>query len=83
MTDHSSVADPTSDPVDPGPGAGTVSFPAEVDPAIQQPNPPDTFSMEQQMKMGETDDNGRSKFVLKNLKCRLYVQAKTHLVLHV
>lgn len=65
MTDHSSVADPTSDPVDPGPGAGTVSFPAEVDPAIQQPNPPDTFSMEQQMKMGETDDNGRSKFVLK------------------
>ncbi|KAA0712060.1 Transmembrane protein 163 [Triplophysa tibetana] len=61
MTDSSSVADPTSDPVDPGPGA--VSFPAEVDPATipasgRQPNPPDTFSMEQQMKMGETDDNG-------------------------
>ncbi|KAI7791010.1 transmembrane protein 163 [Triplophysa rosa] len=63
MTDSSSVADPTSNPVDPGPGAGSVPFPAVVDPAMspangQQPNPADTFSMEQQMKMGETDDNG-------------------------
>lgn len=63
MTDSSSAADPTSDPVDPGPGADSVPDPAVVDPATtpangQQPNPVDTFSMEQQMKMGETDDNG-------------------------
>lgn len=82
MTDSSSAADPTSDPVDPGPGAGSVPDPAVLDPATtpangQQPNPADTFSMEQQMKMGETDDNGTSKFVFENLKCRLFTHDKT------
>lgn len=64
MTDPSSAADPTAGPVDPGPGA-SVPDPAVVDPASipangHHSNQADTFIMEQQMKIGEPDDNGTS-----------------------
>lgn len=66
MTDPSSAADPTAGPVDPGPGApASVPDPAVVDPASipangHHSNQADTFNMEQQMKIGEPDDNGTS-----------------------
>ncbi|XP_043078358.1 transmembrane protein 163 isoform X1 [Puntigrus tetrazona] len=65
MTEPSSAADPTAGPADPGPDPGPASVP---DPAVlgsastpangHHPSQADTFNMEQQMKMGETDDNG-------------------------
>lgn len=65
MTDHSSAADPTA--VDPGPGPAPASVPdpAVVDPASipsngHHSNQADTFNMEQQMKIGEPEDNGTS-----------------------
>ncbi len=67
MTDPSSAADPTSGPADPGPGPGPASIP---DPAVlgsastpangHHPSQADTFNMEQQMKIGEPEDNGTS-----------------------
>ncbi|XP_067271797.1 transmembrane protein 163b isoform X1 [Pseudorasbora parva] len=62
MTDPSSAADPTAGPVDPGPGApASVPNPAVVDPASipgnGHSNQADTFNMEQQMKIGEPDEN--------------------------
>ncbi|XP_043078359.1 transmembrane protein 163 isoform X2 [Puntigrus tetrazona] len=67
MTEPSSAADPTAGPADPGPDPGPASVP---DPAVlgsastpangHHPSQADTFNMEQQMKMGETDDNAVS-----------------------
>ncbi|KTF91429.1 hypothetical protein cypCar_00025272 [Cyprinus carpio] len=61
MTDPSSAADPTAGPADPGPASapdpavlGSASTPANG----HQPSQADTFNMEQQMKIGEPDDNG-------------------------
>lgn len=79
MTDHSSAADPTAGPVDPGPGPGPA--PASVpDPAVMDPasipsnghhsNQADTFNMEQQMKIGEPEDNGTSS----GLKSPLWIE---------
>lgn len=63
MTDPSSASDPTAGPADPGPASapdpavlGSASTPANG----HQPSQADTFNMEQQMKIGEPDDNGTS-----------------------
>ncbi|CAM4657975.1 unnamed protein product [Leuciscus chuanchicus] len=64
MTDPSSAAAPTAGPVDPGPGApASVPDPTVLDPGSipangHHSNQADTFNMEQQMKIGEPDDNG-------------------------
>ncbi|RXN33706.1 transmembrane protein 163-like [Labeo rohita] len=63
MTDPSSAADPTAGPVDPGPAS--VPDPAVLDSAStpangHHPNQADTFNMEQQMKIGEPEDNAVS-----------------------
>ncbi|XP_002666265.2 transmembrane protein 163b isoform X1 [Danio rerio] len=62
MTDSSSASDPTAGPVDPGP-APSAPDPALEDPAStpangHHPNQADSFNMEQQMKIGEPEDNG-------------------------
>ncbi|NP_001410777.1 transmembrane protein 163b [Danio rerio] len=61
MTDSSSASDPTAGPVDPGP-APSAPDPALEDPAStpangHHPNQADSFNMEQQMKIGEPEDN--------------------------
>ncbi|KAI2650518.1 Transmembrane protein 163 [Labeo rohita] len=58
MTDPSSAADPTAGPVDPGPAS--VPDPAVLDSASTPANGhhPNQADMEQQMKIGEPEDNG-------------------------
>ncbi|XP_056304537.1 transmembrane protein 163 [Danio aesculapii] len=62
MTDSSSASDPTAGPVDPCPAPSApdtaVEDPASTPANGHHPNQADSFNMEQQMKIGEPEDNG-------------------------